>query len=130
MRFAYDSDANALAVTLGDGAVAQTVEFDSGTLVDLDENGEILTIEVISPARQWPLEEIASAYAIVGDQEKRVLFDSGKIDATGAESLLSVPFIVGVGNTSQKITLTGQDRAYLSPQFATGPRQAGTRRQR
>lgn len=28
---------------------------------------------------------IASAYAIVGDEAKRALFDSGKIDATGAE---------------------------------------------
>lgn len=29
--------------------------------------------------------DIASAYAIVGDETKRALFDSGKIDATGAE---------------------------------------------
>lgn len=29
--------------------------------------------------------EIASAYAIVGDEAKRALFDSGKIDATGAD---------------------------------------------
>lgn len=29
--------------------------------------------------------EIASAYAIVGDETKRALFDSGKIDASGAE---------------------------------------------
>ncbi len=29
--------------------------------------------------------DVASAYAIVGDEAKRILFDSGKIDASGAE---------------------------------------------
>lgn len=72
MRFAYDRDANALAISLRDGAVAQTVEFDSGTLVDLDENDEILTIEVINPGRRWPLDEIAADYPI-SDDDLRVL---------------------------------------------------------
>lgn len=55
------------AITLRDGAVAQTVEFESGTLVDLDENDEILMIEVISPARHWPLDEIGATYTIDDD---------------------------------------------------------------
>jgi uncharacterized protein YuzE len=72
MRFAYDSEANALAITFADDPVAKTVEVDPGTLVDLGAGGELLTIEVISPARQWPLEEIAATYAIT-EENLRVL---------------------------------------------------------
>jgi DnaJ-class molecular chaperone len=37
-------------------------------------------------AAEARFKEISSAYAIVGDEAKRALFDAGKIDATGAET--------------------------------------------
>lgn len=42
----------------------RTIEFDTGTLVDVDESNNIVTIEVISPARRWPLDEIAATFEI------------------------------------------------------------------
>lgn len=72
MRFDYDSDANALAISLREGTVARTEQIDSGTLVDLDASDHLLTIEVLSPARRWPLDQIADRYGI-GDADLRVL---------------------------------------------------------
>lgn len=72
MKFAYDNDANALAITLRADAVARTVQFDPGTLVDLDAEDRIVTIEVINPGRRWPLDAIAADYPI-NDDDLRVL---------------------------------------------------------
>jgi uncharacterized protein YuzE len=72
MTFTYDNDANALAIGFGTGTVAQTIEYDSGTLVDVDADGQIVTIEVINPARRWPLDEIAADFE-VGEDVLRVL---------------------------------------------------------
>ena len=64
MRIAYDSQADAIEVVLMDGIVARTLEVDSGTLIDLDEHGRLLSIEVIRPARHWPVEEILVEYEV------------------------------------------------------------------
>lgn len=60
----YDLDAGALYVELADRQVAQTVEVDEGTLVDLDSAGDVVGIEVIEPARTWPLEEILGRFPV------------------------------------------------------------------
>lgn len=65
---AYDLDANALYVRLTDRAVARTVQIDEGTLVDLDDSGAVVGIEVIQPERVWPLNEILDSYNIPADQ--------------------------------------------------------------
>lgn len=67
MRFEYDKDADALDITLSVGIVARTVEIDSGTLVDLDESGNIIAIEVVRPMRPWPLEEVLEQFGIDDD---------------------------------------------------------------
>lgn len=68
MELHYDQDADALDVRLVPGAVAElTRQIDSGTLVDLDELGGVIAIEVIHPARTWPLEEIIASFALNAD---------------------------------------------------------------
>jgi uncharacterized protein YuzE len=62
MKFQYDQEADALMITIKDGLVARTEMVDSGTLLDLDQQGTLLGIEVIRPARDWPLDEILSRY--------------------------------------------------------------------
>jgi uncharacterized protein YuzE len=63
MKVEYDQQADALYIELnGTAEVARTVEIDPGTLVDLDADGRLLGVEVIRPARPWPLDEILSRF--------------------------------------------------------------------
>jgi uncharacterized protein YuzE len=60
----YDTQADALYIELDNRDVARTLEIDPGTLVDLDDAGNLLGIEVIHPQRQWPLSEIIDRFSI------------------------------------------------------------------
>jgi uncharacterized protein YuzE len=60
----YDLDAKALYITMREAGVAQTIEIDSGTLVDVDSAGSLVGIEVINPNRNWPLEAIIKRFAL------------------------------------------------------------------
>lgn len=64
MNFNYDREADALMISVREGLVARSEEVDSGTLLDFDEHGNLLAIEVLRPARQWPLDEILASYAL------------------------------------------------------------------
>ena len=64
MRFQYDREADALMISVKDGLVARSEEIDSGTLLDLDEHGALLAIEVLRPARTWPLDEILASHEV------------------------------------------------------------------
>jgi len=64
MKLVYDNEADALAISLADGIVNRTVEVDSGTLVDVDVGGRVLSIEVIQPARRWPLDRVLDRFPI------------------------------------------------------------------
>jgi uncharacterized protein YuzE len=66
VTFNYDEKVDALEITLSGGVVARTEQLDEGTLVDLDEHGHVVAIEVIRPARSWPLDE---ALAMPGIEE-------------------------------------------------------------
>lgn len=70
MNFNYDSSADTLDIRLGDALITRTEQVDGGTLVDLDEHGGVIAIEVIRPARRWPLEEILERFTVSeGDAE-------------------------------------------------------------
>jgi uncharacterized protein YuzE len=63
MKVDYDQQADALYVTLtADAEVARTVQVDPGTLVDRDGRGRLIGVELIRPARPWPLDEILSRF--------------------------------------------------------------------
>jgi uncharacterized protein YuzE len=67
MIFSYDDDADALYIAITDSPIARTRRFDEGTLVDLDESGQVVGIEVLRPARDWPLEEIEASFRLGRD---------------------------------------------------------------
>lgn len=72
MKLAYDNEADALAIKLAEGIVDRTVEVEPGTLVDVDPAGRVLVIEVIQPARRWPLDGVLARFTI-SDEDAAVL---------------------------------------------------------
>ena len=42
MIFSYDNDADALYIAITDSPIARTRRFDKGTIVDLDESGQVV----------------------------------------------------------------------------------------
>jgi len=66
----YDNDADALYVTLRIGAdAASTHEIDEWTFVDVDLTGAAIGVEVIHPARDWPLHEVLNRYDVSADDQ-------------------------------------------------------------
>ena len=55
MKVTYDQQADALYIEVDDTPVARTLHIDRGTLVDLDSQGHLIGVELIRPARPWPL---------------------------------------------------------------------------
>jgi len=60
----YDLNVGALYIRLTDQAVARTREIDDNTVVDIDADGGIVGIEVISIGHPWALDDILHDYAI------------------------------------------------------------------
>jgi uncharacterized protein YuzE len=60
MRIVQDpADSSILYVYLDVCRPATTVQLDEGTLVDLDEDGRLVGVEVIDWERPWPLDAVA-----------------------------------------------------------------------
>lgn len=78
MRVTYDHDARAIYFTLRELAegehAARTVQVggDESTMADLDADGRLIGIEVLSPGRHWPLHRILREYEI-GDEDAMML---------------------------------------------------------
>jgi uncharacterized protein YuzE len=72
IRQTYDTQADALYIELEERDVARTQQIDPGTLVDLDESGNVLGIEVIHPNRQWPLGEIVDRFALPAEYTREL----------------------------------------------------------
>lgn len=62
MRYRYDTDADAIYVTISDEIVTRTETLDDPTvLVDFDGSGQPVGLEVIHPRRPWPVLAILEA---------------------------------------------------------------------
>ena len=72
MNFSYDDTADALYIQVAGSVVSQTRQVDPGTMVDVDNSGRVVGIEVLHPARDWPLKEITSRFEF-GQHEKAIL---------------------------------------------------------
>ena len=64
MKVTYDQQADALYIELDDASVARSVHIDRGTLVDLNADGHLIGVELIRPARPWPLATILSRFSV------------------------------------------------------------------
>lgn len=65
IRAEYDSEADALYVRLADGQVARTVEYDHASFADLDSEGTVLGVEVLSPRRNPRLPALAVQFGFL-----------------------------------------------------------------
>jgi len=54
VKLSYDKKADALYLQIGDAPVARTETVRPGLMVDVDEDGNVIGIEVLSVARQMP----------------------------------------------------------------------------
>lgn len=64
MELRYDQTADALYIKLLDESVARTEQLDKGTLVDLDRLGRAVGVEILRPAREWPLDRIVQQFQV------------------------------------------------------------------
>jgi uncharacterized protein YuzE len=59
MEISYDKEEDALYITLKKGTFARNKKVDDHTILDLDENGDILGIEILSASTRLPPTELA-----------------------------------------------------------------------
>lgn len=64
MELKYDLNVGALYIRLTDRAVARTRDIDDNTVVDIDVDGGVVGIEVISIGHPWALDDVLRDYAI------------------------------------------------------------------
>lgn len=64
VSYKYDAAADALYIKLSDAAITTTEVIDDGTNVDLERHGDVVGIEVLNPARPWPLHWILGRFDI------------------------------------------------------------------
>jgi uncharacterized protein YuzE len=98
MRINYDTTAQALDIELqGAVAVARTIQIDEGTLVDVDDGGMVVAIEVIQPMRRWPLDEILNTFEIDEDSMTmlRALWNSPNAFPFGAPAVVEEAIAAG-----------------------------------
>jgi uncharacterized protein YuzE len=71
VKISYDIAAGAMYAQFRAGRVARTVEVDGEALVDLDEHGQALGVEVLAFHRPWPLDEVRPFG--ISDKDARIL---------------------------------------------------------
>ncbi len=83
MRLKYDLNVGALYVRLSDKPVVRTRDVDDNTMIDLDADGEVIGIEVVSITHRWPLDDILHKYKIPAGEEAqlRAYFKSPRLGA-------------------------------------------------
>lgn len=104
MRFRYEKRVDVLDIRLIDDAViSRTEQLDPGTLVDLDQRGGVVAIEIIRPARSWPLERILELFDIDPDDAKvlRSIWKEGRTYP------FAEPTEAGAASSAEQLVLTG-----------------------
>jgi uncharacterized protein YuzE len=72
MQLKYDLNVGALYIRLTDRPVARTREIDDNTVIDLDENGDVIGIEVISIEHPWAFDDVLRHYRIPPGEEAQL----------------------------------------------------------
>ncbi|MET8406775.1 DUF2283 domain-containing protein [Streptomyces sp. NPDC005195] len=99
MELSYDLDADAMYLHATDVPVARTVEVDSGTMVDVADDGSVVGIEIVTPARNWPIDRLLAEFDISAEATTllRSLYQNASPEAftasgSGSGSAVILPF--------------------------------------
>lgn len=91
MRLEYDLNVGALYIRLSDLRVASTREAGGNANVDLDADGRVVGIEVISITLRWPVEDILTGYDIDPAERRQIEAYFGLVGPAAPRQLLEVP---------------------------------------
>lgn len=72
MHVIEDEKTDALYIYLSEQRPAATRQVEQGTIVDLDDAGRLIGIEVICHHRAWPVAKILGAYSVSEADETRL----------------------------------------------------------
>ena len=64
MQLRYDLNVGALYIRFSSRAISRSREVDGNTVVDLDEAGGVVGIEVLSIEHPWPVADVLRGYSI------------------------------------------------------------------
>ncbi|HMF83882.1 MAG TPA: DUF2283 domain-containing protein [Acidimicrobiia bacterium] len=74
MRWTYDLSGNALYIYVQDRPVSGQVEMADGTVVDVDEHGMAVGIEVLSPEQGWDVDAVLERFHLDDDAKRSLGF--------------------------------------------------------
>lgn len=79
MRIDYDRDADAIYVSLTEMPVARTEKVDDLTLVDVDDDGTPVGVEILNARHVWPIDEVLTRYHVddLNKAQLRAYFHGG-----------------------------------------------------
>ncbi|MFJ6900096.1 DUF2283 domain-containing protein [Streptomyces hokutonensis] len=97
VELSYDLDADAMYLQVSSEIVHHTVEVDSGTMVDVATDGSVVGIEIVTPARNWPIDRMLVEFEISDEATAllRSLYRTVSNEspaASGSGSALILPF--------------------------------------
>ena len=58
MRIEFDQEADALYVQIHEAYVAHVKEIEEGVIIDFDENGKVIGIEILDVTKRFPLKDL------------------------------------------------------------------------
>ena len=58
MEISYDKEADALYIQIKKGKFASNKKIDEETVIDLDENGKLIGLEILSASKRIPVKEL------------------------------------------------------------------------
>ncbi|MDH7577545.1 MAG: DUF2283 domain-containing protein [Bacillota bacterium] len=73
MKFRYDPDADALYIRFKEGAVADTDEVSAGVMLDIDEEGNLLGLEILDASKKLGERPLTVEVEIPGTVKEQVL---------------------------------------------------------
>jgi uncharacterized protein YuzE len=64
MDITYDKDADALYIRFRDGSFAKNKKLDDLTILDLDKDGHVLGIEILTASKRIPLHSLSNVKVV------------------------------------------------------------------
>ena len=67
--YEYDDEVDILDIKFRDGISAKQIEAEAGTIIDLDNRGRLLDVEIIAPHDGWSVDAIKQHVSLTDDEK-------------------------------------------------------------